>query len=95
MRKPGVSATLWVIVVLLIFGIGFGPAYVAGRSDVASLRLDCAAARRDINKLEAIRLTLKSEALIAGDLGLPIAHELREYVATFSIPKVSEISKGL
>jgi uncharacterized protein HemX len=79
---------LWLLAVLLAFGIGFGPVYVAQQNTDALLVVQCQLARNQTDMLAAQRLALEGELLIARDLGLPVAMDIQNYLDEFKIPEV-------
>lgn len=73
--------------VILLLG-AFAPAYLAGIQRQQVLTLQCQNARFNVDQLEATRLVLRGEAAIAHDLGLPVAHDIDEALASYVIPEV-------
>lgn len=94
---------LWAIVILIVFGIGFAPVYVASKNAETSLRIQCQNERNNIEQLQADKLKLQALAeiavgqrLIASDLGLPVAQDLAQtvveidmFIEDFKIPEVA------
>jgi hypothetical protein len=78
----------WVVIGLLVFGVGFGPAYVSHQADMAAFAVQCDIARAERENHRANRLALEANALIAAELGLPVAAQLDEFVRTYHIPEV-------
>lgn len=71
-----------------MFGIGFGPVYVSSKTAEANLQITCQLSTNQKTQLEALRLALEGERLIAQDLGLPVAVEINHFLEDFKIPEV-------
>lgn len=87
-QRKRLTRLLFGLLGVIVVMMAFGPAYIGAKQDQALFQMGCNNARYNVAQLAATQVTLRAQSRIAHDLGLPVAFEIDNALASYVIPEV-------